>query len=595
VESGSGKVGMADGMGRVEATTGRIVAAGHAPVPPGPSPSPLHALRLAAVVLPLLTLAVAGWSTWQIVFHAAAARVDRAADMLREHARSTIEAKDLAIAAVEQRIRGMGWDAIRQSREVYDFMVAIDAASPMPAGIGLVDPGGQLAMSSLTAFAAPPTDLSARDYVRAHPAGSGLREAPFVGAAVATRPSGFLGVPVARPRTGPDGLGDGGVISAVLPTRELQGFYAGIRETARDAVALVRLDGVVLAAVSPAPDIAAPLPAEAQRSLRRLREGRLAPQWLALAGDGEERLTALRLVPGLGVAVAYGLGQDALVQDWLRRMAVPLGGALAGMALLWALVWQTERALQARAAAESRSRRAERQATLGLLSGGLAHDFGNITQSVLAAAHLLGKHAQNAERVRVIGQHLARHAERAAALSRRMLEATRRNAVAPGAPREAVAVTERLRDLAILLNATLGAGIRVRAEVAPALAGRGFDPAELETAVINLAANARDAMPRGGLVRLLADRAVLSAGEAAALSLPEGAYLRVVVEDEGCGMDAATLRRFGEAFFTTKPEGEGSGLGVAMAAAFIRAAGGAMRAESEPGRGSRVTLYVPAA
>lgn len=579
---------MADGMAGMEAES-RAAA-------PASAPAPRHrllALRVAAIALPLLALAIAGLVTWQTVSQAAAARVERAADMLREHARNAITSKDLAIAAAEARAAGLTWQTIRESAELHQFLTGLDAAAPMVAGIAMIDPRGVLATSSLAALPVAPVDLSGRDYVRAHPRGIGPREAPFIGEVVVSRPSGFLGVPLSRPRRGPDGLGDGGVVVAMLPLTALQGFYAAIRETPDDAVTLLRLDGALLAAVPepPAPQ-GARLPDAAAPLLRALRAGAVPVAWQDFAGDGTARLTAFRRLPGLGVAVAYGLAPAALRQDWLRRMAIPLGAALAGMLLLGALVLQSERALRQRAEAEASSRRAERRATLGLLSGGLAHDFGNITQSVLAAAHLLGKHAGDEQRVRVVAGHLATHAERAAVLSRRMLEATRRNA-ASGAPGR-VKVSERLRELALLLDATLGPGIRVRSAIEPGLLGRGFDPAELETALINLAANSRDAMPRGGTVRLLAEHVLLPAAQANGLSVPEGAYLRITVEDEGIGMDAAALRRFGEAFFTTKPEGEGVGLGVAMAAAFIRAAGGAMRAESEPGRGSRVTLHVPA-
>ncbi|MGG5808483.1 ATP-binding protein [Falsiroseomonas sp. CW058] len=547
-------------------------------------------------MLPLIALVLAGMGTWQLVLQSATVRVERAAEMLREHARSIIGGKDLAIAAAEFRAGGLSWQDIRTSRDLYDFLVMLDTSSTLAGGIAFVDPGGRLAMSSIAPMPGAQVDLSMRDYVRAHPAGSGLREAPFIGEVVVTRPSGFLGFPVARQRRGADGNGDGGNVVATLPSSDLQAFYAGIRETPGDSVMLLRVDGAVLAAVPPPqPAEGARLPEASAAALRRLRDGPPAVEWSRLSGDGQQRLTALRHVPGLGVAVAYGLAPEALRQDWLRRMVAPLAGAVGGMLLLGALVLQTERALFARAEADARSRRAERQATLGLLSGGLAHDFGNITQSVLAAAHLLGKHAGNPDRVRVIGEHLARHAERAAALSRRMLDQTRRSGAAAGGSHGRVAVSARLRELSILLNATLGAGIRVRCDVPPDLFGRGFDPAELETALINLAANSRDAMPRGGEVRIAAERVALPADQAASLSLPAAAYLRVMVEDDGIGMDAATLRRFGEAFFTTKPEGQGTGLGVAMAAAFVRAAGGAIRADSAPGRGSRVTLYVPAA
>lgn len=585
---------MADGMGGLR--PGAEAAGRPPPVGRAAFTGRLSALRIATVLLPLLSLSAIGWRSWQAVEAEARDRVERATDMLLEHARRAFETQEVAIAAVEQRIRGMDWSAIARSRDIHQFLCALDAVAPASGSVGLVDPSGRLAASSAFPFPNRPIDLSMRDYVRANPAGSGSREAPFVGEVIARRPNGVPVFPVARPRRAEDGLGDGGVVVATLLPYYFESFYQSVLETPGDAVTLARLDGVVLAAApSPAQPEGAVLPGAAAPLLHQLRDHPVSFRRAVFAPDGAERLTAFRRLPGLEVVVAYGLAPDALRREWLQRMAGPTAGVVVAMLLLGTLTLQAERALRARAAAEAHARRAERQATLGLLAGGLAHDFGNISQSVLAASHLLRKHAETPERVRVVAQHLGRHAERAAALSRRMLETTRRSGTTPAIQATAVDVSEALRELAELLDATLGAGIRVRYEGPPSLLGRGFDRAELETALINLGANARDAMPRGGAVRLKAERVELTPMLANALALPVGDYLRISVIDTGEGMDEETLRRFGEAFFTTKPVGRGTGLGVAMVAAFARRAGGTLRAESKPGEGSTVMVYVPAA
>lgn len=561
----------------------------------GPRPARLLALRIGAVMLPLVAFGLIGAATWSAVHSGAQARVERVADMLREHARRAFETRDIALIAAESFASGMSWAEIRESASLRQALMALESAAPMAAGLALIDPEGRLATSSAGPMPLPRIDLTGRDYVRAHPRGTVPAAAPSVGEVLLTRPSGLLGFTLSRPRRGADGRGDGGVAVATLPPHELEAFYRDILEHPRDAVLLLRLDGLVLAGVPSAATPAATLaPRGVQDALRTAHADDLPTQWTTLAAGHGRHLTALRVLPTLGIAVAYGLAPEAVRGEWLRRMIVPGFAGIAGIILLLALVWQTERRLTAIGAAEARSRRTERQATLGLLAGGLAHDFGNITQSIVAAAHLLQRHAARPDRVRVIGEHLARHAERASALSRRMLNATHRAELR--AARDArVPVTQALRDLVALLHTTLGAGIKVSGDIAPGLHGRGLDVAELETALINLAINSKDAMPGGGALSLKARRVALDASEANALMIPPGGYLCIELADDGHGMEAAVLRRYGEAFFSTKPAEQGSGLGVAMAAAFARVAGGALRAESEPGRGTLVRLYVPAA
>jgi two-component system NtrC family sensor kinase len=558
-------------------------------------PRALRALWLLAVLLPLAALLLTAVQSWTDTLRDAEARVGRTAEMLREHALRAFEAQELAIAAAESRVTGMSWQEIRESRALHDFLIALDAVTPAAGGVTLVDPTGRFAASSSVIFPTPPVDVSGRDYVAAHPPGSGVREAPTIGQVVTSRTAGVLIFPLARPRRREDGLGDGGVVLATLWPHYFQAFYRTILETPGDTVTLFRLDGAVLAAVpEPASPETAALPPATGPLLRALRR---APSQLARGEspiDGHERLTAFRRVPGHDVGVAYGLSMPALRAEWRRQMVVPIGGAVLAMILLGSVTWLAERALRARVAAEARSRTAERQATLGLLSGGLAHDFGNITQSVMAAAVLLTKHAENPARVRQVASHLGRHAERATALSRRMLDTTRRNGAGSTAsgPLELAAP---MRELAQLLDATLGAGIRVRCDIAAGLAvAATVDRAELETALINLAANARDAMPRGGTIRLTASRVHVPPRPADAPDLPPGDYIRLSIRDEGEGMPPATLARLGEPFFTTKPEGKGTGLGLAMVAAFVRGAGGVLAAESVPGEGSAIHLILPA-
>lgn len=249
-----------------------------------------------------------------------------------------------------------------------------------------------------------------------------------------------------------------------------------------------------------------------------------------------------------------------------------------------------------RAAAQDALRQAQKMEALGQLVGGIAHDFNNALAVVLAGLTLLQK--RHGAALEAAGPGAARllasvreGAERGAVVSQRLLAFARREELR-AATLEPEEVLNRLREV---LNAALGHTVSVRVDAPPGLPPLHADRAQLETALINLAVNARDAMPGGGVVVLGAEAARVDAEQAARLRLPEGAYVRLEVTDTGIGMDAATLMRAAEPFFTTKPKGKGTGLGLAMVDGFATQSGGALQMVSEPGRGTNAYLWLPQA
>ena len=249
-----------------------------------------------------------------------------------------------------------------------------------------------------------------------------------------------------------------------------------------------------------------------------------------------------------------------------------------------------------RAAAQDALRQAQKMEALGQLVGGIAHDFNNAAAVVLAGLGLLQKRygaaldAAGPEAAKLLAG--AREgAERGAAVARRLLAFARREELR-ASTLEPAEILGRLREV---LGAALGHTVSVRVDVPPRLPPLHADRAQLETALINLAVNARDAMPHGGVVVLGARAVESGAEEEARLRLPPGTYLRLEVTDTGTGMDAATLARAAEPFFTTKPKGKGTGLGLAMVDGFATQSGGALQIVSEPGRGTSAYLWLPRA
>ena len=295
-------------------------------------------------------------------------------------------------------------------------------------------------------------------------------------------------------------------------------------------------------------------------------------------------------------APACGRGSEfAQLASAYNDMAASLERREAG---LQAAVEERTRALTAansRLQAEIDERRnaeaalvqAQKVQAVGQLAGGIAHDFNNVLQAVLGGVALIRKRAGDIAAVQRLAGMIDESARRGQSITRRLLAFSRQEQLRAGP----LDLNEMLEGLREVLSATLGARIRVEVEAPPGLPTILVDRGQLETVLVNLATNARDAMPRGGTLALSA--VVEEIGEPAAGAMGAGRYVRLSATDTGEGMDADTLRRAAEPFFTTKPLGQGTGLGLAMARSFAQASGGRLDVRSAPGRGTTVTLWLP--
>jgi PAS domain S-box-containing protein len=288
-----------------------------------------------------------------------------------------------------------------------------------------------------------------------------------------------------------------------------------------------------------------------------------------------ERGVAVRLVGTVRDVTAEREAEEALRlhREELERLVEDRTAALL-------------RAAEEQRRAEEAMRQGEQLAALGRLTGGVAHDFNNLLQVVTSGAALLRRDLPEARRARVLDA-LADAGLKARDLTSRLLAFARRQALRP----EPFDLNRRIEGMTELLRRTIGSRVRIEAELAEGLPPVMADPGQLEIAVINLATNARDAMPRGGRLTLRTRLAVLEATEA----LAGGAYVCLDVEDTGEGMTPAVQARIFEPFFTTKEAGKGTGLGLAQVFGFARQSGGDVAVESQPGQGTRFTLQLPRA
>jgi signal transduction histidine kinase len=237
--------------------------------------------------------------------------------------------------------------------------------------------------------------------------------------------------------------------------------------------------------------------------------------------------------------------------------------------------------------AEQRLSHSQRVEALGRLTGGVAHDFNNLLGVIANSARLVQRKAMPAQGLEAPAAAILRAVDTGSRLTQQLLRFAGRRPVKP-APLD---LARWLPDLGEMLRSVVGERIRVQVSVAPGTLPVTVDSSELELAIINLALNARDAMrTRGGLLHVGAHNAELHEVE----GLGRGAFVAISVADDGAGIDEELSRRIFEPFFTTKPVGQGTGLGLAQVHGFCAQAGGAARLASREGRGTTVTLLLPA-
>jgi len=309
------------------------------------------------------------------------------------------------------------------------------------------------------------------------------------------------------------------------------------------------------------------------------REGTMLP---ALAAFEKDRPHSVLVPPGPGETEA-----DPLHLSWagreleVYRAPVPAGGFLIGV-----------QDVTARVRAETIVRQSQKMEAIGHLTGGVAHDFNNLLQIISANLDLAG--ASNEVKANgTLAQRLENAmtaVSRGSRLTGQLLAFARRQALEPCS----VNLGRVMGDMTDLLRRTLGEQIEVEAVVAGGLWNTLVDPNQVETTILNLAINARDAMPEGGKLTLEAANTYLDDVYAAHHEeVAPGQYVMLAVSDTGAGMTPEVMNHVFEPFFTTKPEGKGTGLGLAQTYGFVKQSGGHIKIYSEVGEGTTVKLYLP--
>ena len=562
---------------------------------------PLRGLLAASLAVPVLVLALAAWQNLRLVEHLLEERAVIEAGELEQHDLNAFTIYPMVLGWVAERIQGNDWGQISHSPELHRFLANLETLPQIDA-VWIVDASG-LVRASGRFFPVPVNaDMSGDDAFaaqREHDAGV------FVGRKHADPLTHDPVFDISHRLKTPDGGFHGAIIVSADP-HYFSDFYAKVSNEKDFAACLLRLDGGVLSAfpdepTPPAFDPGSPF----MRALATAQEG--SAFRTASPRDGIERIYAFHRLSGFPVDVVFGLPAKDAVPAWRDNLinylffAVP--ASLALFAMTWLATrqirreriaswrWQTtarrlRREMNRRAQAEAELRQAQKIEALGQLTGGVAHDFNNLLAVLQGCLEMLtGRQADHRLQMRV--ELALETVNRGVSLTRQLLAFARHQPAAV----KVLDLNAQLRGMAELLSRSVGDGVMIETDLARDLWSVDADPTRFELVVMNLAINARDAMPDGGTLRIrTANRETMQ--QAATEEVEPRGFVVLEISDSGTGMPAEVAERAFDPFFTTKEPGKGTGLGLSMAAEFARQSGGSARIDSAPGRGTTITLML---
>jgi len=552
----------------------------------------LKLMMVASLVLPAVLFAFASWVSYRHTHRVADERIDRSLDILHEHALKVFQTVERAIAEVDEVLRGLPDSEIRaQQPRLHERFKQIVSAMPQLQGIVVTDRNGR-ALASSTILPLPPgADLSDRDYVQAHRA---QNVGTYISGVLTPRWSGGEGYffNLSRRRALPDGPFRGVIAIAVVPGY-FDEFYRRIGQSPGSYYAMARDDGTFLARypvrIDPTRNLDQRTPF--RQSVAKGLERDIYT--IVSQVDGIDRRIGYRKLTGFPVYVLTGTETWAIRAEWFSAIGSHLIFGLPLSFLLFAIIGlalQRTHRLHAEAerreAAEGALRQAQRLEAIGQLTGGVAHDFNNLLMIVSGNVQRLRRELTDEKYARILDM-IANATQRGESLTRQLLAFSRRQTLAP----VVLDLTERMPELKEMLGGSLRGDIETEVVVPKADCAIKVDAGEFELALLNLAVNARDAMPNGGTLSITAKPVVLQ-GRAVEEGL-SGEFVAIRVADNGVGIPPDILPHVFEPFFTTKEVGKGTGLGLSQVYGFAKQSGGTATITSAVGSGTAITLYLP--
>jgi len=550
-------------------------------------------MMVASLVLPAVLFAFAAWSNYRDVARLNDERIDRSVDVLHEHALKVFQTVERSMAEVEALTEDMSDDETRSNEaRLHERFKRIVEGLPQIQTVALFDREGRGLVSST--FLPLATSISDREYFRAHvenDVGIFISEA-FV---PRTRGIGPLIFNLSKRRPTFDGSFNGVVLIALRPDY-FEDFYARIGRSPGSYYSLLRDDGVFLARYPPQGNSPRNLNPNSQL-LKAIGKGEKRGIFTVTTAvsqvDGIERRIGFRKISGFPAYVQAGIETSAITAEWRAGLVGHLWFGIPLTLMLFGIIWlalQRTRRLYAEAerreAAEGALRQSQRLEAIGQLTGGVAHDFNNLLMVVNGSVQRLRRDITEPRHVRLLDM-ITTASQRGESLTRQLLAFSRQQTLTP----VAISLNELLPELEEMLRRSLRGDIVIKTVLPATTCSVKVDPSELELAILNIAVNARDAMPKGGTLTITA-RPITLKGEAQDEDL-RGEFVALRLADTGTGIPPEVLARVFEPFFTTKDVGKGTGLGLSQVYGFARQSGGTATVTSTLGKGTAITLYLP--
>ena len=389
-----------------------------------------------------------------------------------------------------------------------------------------------------------------------------------------------------------DGSFDG-IIAVSIRPNYFENFYGMVVQTPGSFYSMARSDGALLARYPSDPGNARQLSPNSMFAISIGKGEETGLYTVSSEIDGVSRRMGFRKLEGFPVYAIAGIETSEIQGEWLSAIGSYLMFGLPASLLLFGVLWialkRTERLhdeAERREVAEDALRQAQRLEAIGQLTGGVAHDFNNLLMIVSGTVQRLRRFVTGDKETQLLDT-IANATERGGSLTRQLLAFSRRQMLQPSV----IDLSAQLPEVKDMLSRSLRGDIAIRVVVPERPCYVKVDPSEFELALLNLAFNARDAMPSGGTLTITV-KPVLMRGMASEEGL-NGEFVAIRIADTGTGIPPDVLPRVFEPFFTTKEVGKGTGLGLSQVYGFARQSGGAASISSSSRRGTAVTLFLP--
>jgi signal transduction histidine kinase/CheY-like chemotaxis protein len=553
----------------------------------------LKTMLAASLVIPAALFSYAAWINYESASAHADEQLTASLNILSEQASKIFQSVDLALSSVDAILGDLTDEQIQERQEEYHQQFSkLEKALATVDAIFVADKNGRALVSSSIYPLAPDTSVADRDYFRAQAENNA---GTYVGARLRSRATGGEFFGVSRRRTSREGEFNGIIVISVVP-KVFSDFYDQLAQDSTASFSLAKSDGSILARHPPPPgDVTHFSPNSGfMLNITNRPEGGIVTSTNSV--DGVQRRIAYRKLGYADLYVSDGLQTNEVYDAWIRLMASHLIFGIPATLLLCVLVLLAMRRTrdfyaeaERRDLAEQALRQSQKMEAVGQLTGGVAHDFNNLLTIIIGNLGIAKRGVVEARAERALDNALI-GAERAAQLTQRLLAFSRRQPLNP----RVLDVNKLIVSISDLLTRTLGENIQLQTIGAAGLWKAEADASELESTLLNLALNARDAMPEGGKLTIETSNAYLDEEYCKQQeSVSPGQYILIAVSDSGAGMSMETIDRAFEPFFTTKEAGKGTGLGLSQVYGFMKQSGGHIKIYSEPGEGTTIKLYLP--